>query len=974
MNVARQCARVISPLLMGLLVMIASSAVGAEEPEDLGALNQRIVELYQTGNFAEAMELAGQSLVLAERQFGPDHPNVAESLTYLAALNNAQGRYGEAEPLCKRALAILENALGPDHSDVAKALNNLAELYRAQARYADAEPLYQRSLRIQETALGTGHPDVADPINNLALLYFSQGRFKEAEPLIQRSLEITEKAVGADHPSVATVLNNQAELFEAESRYADAEPLFRRSLAIREKALDPGHPHVGLSLHSLASLYLTQARFADAEPLFRRGLANWEKALGPEHPDVGNSLVGLAATYYGQGRYGDAEPLLKRALAIAEKALGPDHPEVGNVYNHLAVLYLAQRDWPRAAESWRRGTRVITRRTERGTGAEPPTGQRKSEAQRASYEFVGLVKVLHRLTADGSDPGAARETFETAQWARSSEAAASLAQMAARAAGGMRQGGNGDLAGIVRERQDLVVNWQRRDGARTAAISQAPDKRDRQAEAANLTQLTTIDARIAAIDLRLKVEFPDYAALASPEPLTVAQVQADLRLDEALVLFLDTPELKPTPEETFIWVVTKTDMRWVRSEMGTPALTREVGALRCGLDYAGSWRANDSRCNELLETTYSPADHRNGIPLPFDSARAFELYKTLFGEIEDLIRNKHLLIVPSGPMTQLPFQVLVTRPPTTTDYSSAAWLARSNAITVLPAVSSLKALRQNAKASVANEPFIGFGNPVLDGNPICGEITIPRTCPDEDVPVAAAASQVMRSVPPADEVPSYFRGGLADVAAVRKLCPLPDTAHELACVAKSLGAPASSVILGRDMTETSLKKMPLNSYRVIHFATHGLLAGEAAKLSAAHAEPALVMSPPDVPTEEDDGLLTSSEIAGLKLDADWVVMSACNTAGSGEQGTEALSGLARAFFYAGARALLVSHWPVSSYAATMLTSRTFARMRKDAIIGRSEAFRRAMLSLMSDPDRPWASHPSYWAPFVVVGEGGAAVR
>ncbi len=174
------------------------------------------------------------------------------------------------------------------------------------------------------------------------------------------------------------------------------------------------------------------------------------------------------------------------------------------------------------------------------------------------------------------------------------------------------------------------------------------------------------------------------------------------------------------------------------------------------------------------------------------------------------------------------------------------------------------------------------------------------------------------------------------------------------------------------MTETALKKAPLSHYRVIHFATHGLLAGETAQLAKVHAEPALVMSPPETATEEDDGLLTASEVAALKLDADWVVMSACNTAGGGEPGAEALSGLARAFFYAGARALLVSHWPVNSYAATMLTSRTFAEMRKDKTIGSSEAFRRAMLALMSDERSPWAAHPSVWAPFVVVGEGGAS--
>jgi CHAT domain-containing protein len=157
------------------------------------------------------------------------------------------------------------------------------------------------------------------------------------------------------------------------------------------------------------------------------------------------------------------------------------------------------------------------------------------------------------------------------------------------------------------------------------------------------------------------------------------------------------------------------------------------------------------------------------------------------------------------------------------------------------------------------------------------------------------------------------------------------------------------------------------------FRYHGLLAGETAQLAKARAEPALLMSPPAQATEEDDGLLTASEVARLKLDADWVVLSACNTAAGKEPGAEALSGLARAFFYAGARALLVSHWYVDSYAATMLTSRTFAEMRGSAMIGRAEAFRRAMLAVMGNDARPMDAHPSRWAPFVVVGEG-AAVR
>ena len=172
------------------------------------------------------------------------------------------------------------------------------------------------------------------------------------------------------------------------------------------------------------------------------------------------------------------------------------------------------------------------------------------------------------------------------------------------------------------------------------------------------------------------------------------------------------------------------------------------------------------------------------------------------------------------------------------------------------------------------------------------------------------------------------------------------------------------------MTETRLKKLPLDRYRIVHFATHGLLAGETAIIDKAGAEPALVLIPPAHVSADDDGLLTASEITTLKLNADWVVLSACNTAGAaGTSSAEALSGLARAFFYAGARALLVSHWEVYSEAAVKLTTRAFAEIAADPNVSRAEAMRRSMAAMIGSGG--WDAHPAYWAPFIVVGEGAA---
>jgi CHAT domain-containing protein len=211
---------------------------------------------------------------------------------------------------------------------------------------------------------------------------------------------------------------------------------------------------------------------------------------------------------------------------------------------------------------------------------------------------------------------------------------------------------------------------------------------------------------------------------------------------------------------------------------------------------------------------------------------------------------------------------------------------------------------------------------------------------------------------------------LADVSHVKMQVPLPETADELCAVAEDVKADGRDIRLGAQATEHEIKQLSasgeLAKYRMLHFATHGVLAGQ---LDGAH-EPGLILTPPDTATEEDDGYLSASEIAALKLDADWVILSACNTAAGGATSAEALSGLARAYIYAQARALLVSHWEVYSDATVKLITTAIREMANNPNVGRAEAMRRAMLALI-DKGKPEEGHPSYWAPFVVVGEGAA---
>ena len=232
------------------------------------------------------------------------------------------------------------------------------------------------------------------------------------------------------------------------------------------------------------------------------------------------------------------------------------------------------------------------------------------------------------------------------------------------------------------------------------------------------------------------------------------------------------------PAEIFVWAVTKTESRWVRSGLSVRELRDQVDGLRCGLDFLGAW--NSARCSTLLNYTYTHADHRNGKPLPFNLREAHNLYQALFGQILDVLKGKDLLIVPSGPLTQLPFQILVAERPQETKlirrvFAKTSWLIMRHAITILPSVPSLHALRAYAKASQARKPYVGFGNPLLDGDPISAKLARKiRGCAE----VGRARTPQLRSTH-ASILPLGRGTRLADMQQIRSQIALPETAGRI---------------------------------------------------------------------------------------------------------------------------------------------------------------------------------------------------
>ena len=390
-------------------------------------------------------------------------------------------------------------------------------------------------------------------------------------------------------------------------------------------------------------------------------------------------------------------------------------------------------------------------------------------------------------------------------------------------------------------------------------------------------------------------------------------------------------------------------------------MTAAVNRLRASLTSAGAARGGQD-VDPILFTGPQAT--------PFDRSTAHRLYTELVRPVEGAFEGKTTLIsIVTGALTSLPLSVLTTAAPTGSDVAPAVlaatpWLIDRYALATLPSVSSLEALRchlvaeptqrsagcpqrrgavaRRAETGGARLHLAAFGAPLLTGEPV----------------------NATRGSPAADDV--MGEGRLADVGRLRALPSLPGSKLELETLKTRY--PDALVRIGPEATEHAVRAVDadaLSRARFVVFSTHGLTAGSAA------AEPGLVMTPPDQATEADDGYLSASEAAQLRLDAEFVVLSACNTAASdGRPGGEGLSGLARAFFYAGARSVMVSHWEVSDAATTTLITSTFADLDGERAGDpgvRARALQAGIRAVRAE--RRWA-HPAYWAAFTLVGEPG----
>jgi CHAT domain-containing protein len=503
------------------------------------------------------------------------------------------------------------------------------------------------------------------------------------------------------------------------------------------------------------------------------------------------------------------------------------------------------------------------------------------------------------------------------------------------------------LADLVRIAQDTDKQLGAALATENNLLSLPNDERDSKALKEVQAQILKLQSARAQSERDIAQKFPDYGNLTKPVQPSADAIRVALTDDEALLSFYFGRF------ESFVWVVSKSGpVSFARIALSAAQLDSEVAKLR-----------------EALEPK---AEMISDIP-PFDVKRAYALYEKLLKPVESAWRPaKSLVVVTNGALGLLPLSLLPTAPadvarddePLFSSYQRVPWLARTHAASLMPSAAALITIRKLPAAKPGRSDLVAFGDPIFK---------------QDDIEIAAAeqtadAANVTRGVPLKRRSSPQLEGvGNADLAMLPRL---PDTADELRTIAAAMKVdPGAALHLGKDANEQAVKSMDLSKVRVLAFATHGLVPGELDGLT----QPALALTAPAIAGVTGDGLLTMEEILALKLDADWVLLSACNTGAGSGAGAEAASGLGRAFFYAGTRALLVTNWSVHSESARQLVGDLFKRQAADPKLTRSEALRQAMMALADGPGYIGPegktefdyAHPMFWAPYSIIGDGGA---
>lgn len=854
--------------------------------------------------------------------------DVAEIAGVLDSLIGGTARYDLAEHQAQQAMAHVVQQFGEDSREALLLERPLLVAAILQGRARESADQSVRLLAKARRLLSADDPLLYRVIASRALALRVAGDLDSALALTSEALAEAEGRLGVDDPAGDELWLTQATLAASLDDLSLADAAYAR-LADRLAGRDDAEARAmrAVAMIGWAGFVVRTGDLGRGIAIYQAAIAAMDEQFAAiKHPRLMPARLAavrqLAEALIQADRRDEVEPLVRPLMAEVAGVYGPDAPQWGDLAFPLAiVLGGTEPGAPRASEAIVLLARVVA-------VWEPVYGADVEDLVRARLNLAQLLASAGRTEEamvqigkiqTNRVPGARTQltyVLHEAELAgritRDQAVDAILGQMQ-----DSQSAGAGAAQRLLAERlaagsdagalalRDLTDAKGRLDSLRSQMVALVGlPVGERAPGAADLLRQATAKAQGQVEAATARID-RDFPALAA----ATGRLPLPLAEIRALLAADQALVVIAPPEGVFdaglVVAISRDALEWHTFQAEGAEVDQAVAALRASIDLRLGLRGAAALSAEEGATEKAT---------DFDYAAAHWLYAQTLGQVETVTRGKaHLLLDLRGVMAALPPHLLLVSPASDPDPAHADWLVRHFAISILPAISALR--RSAAPPAEAEVQFAAFADPDFGG-----------------------------------------------LAAQARLAPLPETADEVREVARALGAGPEALHLFAAASERAVKQADLSRVGLLYFATHGLISGQDAGQGALE-EPALALTP----GEGEDGFLMASEIAELHLNARFVVLSACNTAAGTRPGGEALSGLVQSFLYAGARGLLVSHWPVESHSAVALMTSLFDHRAADPAIRAARAQQLAMLDMIDHPDDPRWSHPAYWAPFVLVG-------
>ncbi len=843
--------------------------------------------------------------------------------------------------------------------EIAGLYNNQASILASLARYPEAEEYHRKALAIRREIEGERGPFVASSLFGLGHIYYRQGRILESLEYLRPAAEQTFEFLGPEDMLTSLRLTSLASVLGRAGYDAEAIETARLAVRLSREHLGEDHQLYGVAVNNLGHALMQARLLGEAIPVLREALRIRVATVGEDASGTAVSLRNLSEALMLDGKAEEAETLQRRAVEIYEKTGEVENPfALATMYTALAEHYALRGDWPGYDALMGKAVTQADNAIDDESVEQALIHLHRAEWwMRRGMNAEALAEAEHwvPLVQD-----ALIETHEDRIW--SELLLARLRQLGgqdtasylplADAAMEVISGRLADVAvsdaTLVREARAL------REAAMLylelgAAIDDAP-RVFRAAQVANISELARgqqfasfggddeatwqreklLDLARRTSELRTRYRSAQEAG----DETLAANLASELEQAESAERTAAAALVQAYPDFVRRFRPTAIDLATLQARLHSGDLLvlpvegdRSSWIVRVGADGASWNEADDAQLAADVATLRDAVERPEGDSFPL--AAAHRLYAQLFPDGTG--GAQRVLLYGGQRLASLPLSLL-----TTADYSGdlagAPWLIRDSAVQVVGNL-ALFGNAGDGPGAGATPRFAGIGGVELPGT---------ESAPGGGAPVTA-----------------LFRSGRPDAASIAALPDLPGAARELREMADALQSRDSVLLIGSDAAEEKVKHTDLSNIDILVFATHGLVAGEVTGLW----EPALLLGSDD-PGAGEDGLLGASEIARMRLPADWVILSACNTAAGLDGDGPTYSGLATAFAQAGARAILLSHWRVRDDAAARLSVGTVRAAQ--AGTSRAEALRQAQLALLNSSDLPGAANPAVWAPFVLI--------